>query len=127
MIQAAFSKPEFHGYILEKNLMEGIPCQGQHCANHAAETRQALVPFIWDFAVDFFKREEAPFIQLIFSQVNERVPNLLVSVSLGQLICRFTAKKGRCIAKENLCCSTNRLGRGSLNFNLFSGTRRGLT
>jgi hypothetical protein len=39
MIQAAFSKPEFHGYILEKNLMEGIPCQGQHCANHAAETR----------------------------------------------------------------------------------------
>jgi hypothetical protein len=69
MIQAAFSKPEFHGYILEKNLMEGIPCQGQHCANHAAETRQALVPFIWDSAVDFFKTEEAPFIQLIFSQV----------------------------------------------------------
>jgi hypothetical protein len=65
MIQAAFSKPEFHGYILEKNLMEGIPCQGQHCANHAAETRQALVPFIWDSAVDFFKTEEAPFIQLI--------------------------------------------------------------
>jgi len=69
MIQAAFSKPEFHGYILEKNLMEGIPCQGQHCANHAAETQQALVPFIWDSAVDFFKTEEAPFIQLIFSQV----------------------------------------------------------
>jgi hypothetical protein len=73
MNQAAFSKPEFHGYILEKNLMEGIPCQGQHCANHAAETQQALVPFIWDFAVDFFKTEEAPLIQLIVSQVRSSI------------------------------------------------------
>jgi hypothetical protein len=80
--------------------MEGIPCQGQHCANHAAETQQALVPFIWDFAVDFFKAEEAPFIQLIFSQVR-------FSISPHVNVC--TLKK---FMKTRVLCIWNHVGYG---------------